>query len=209
MSSRIIGGVITATGAGAIGIAAENIDVVVDHVDEITATVPINIAAATTVTVIGSQFDQTAVVNAGTLEYLYGDRGAWNALDYSIRHTNDIDDSVTAIHHTLGTGANQAAPGNHVHDHDDLTDVTANQHHNQVHILGTGGDHSDAPANQADGFIKRNAANAAWEEVPYGIIANTVAEGDHTHGFEVLMADGVTPPDPLTTEDETDWLYEG
>lgn len=26
---------------------------------------------------------------------------------------------------------------------------------------------------------------------------------------EVLMADGITPPDPLTTDDETDWLYEG
>lgn len=26
---------------------------------------------------------------------------------------------------------------------------------------------------------------------------------------EVLMADGITPPDPLTTEDQTDWLYEG
>ena len=26
---------------------------------------------------------------------------------------------------------------------------------------------------------------------------------------QVLMADGITPPDPLTTEDETDWLYEG
>jgi hypothetical protein len=26
---------------------------------------------------------------------------------------------------------------------------------------------------------------------------------------EVLMADGVTPPDPLTLEDQTDWLYEG
>lgn len=25
---------------------------------------------------------------------------------------------------------------------------------------------------------------------------------------EVIMADGVTPPDPLLTEDETDWLYE-
>lgn len=25
----------------------------------------------------------------------------------------------------------------------------------------------------------------------------------------VLMADGITPPDPLTLEDETDWLYEG
>lgn len=51
-----------------------------------------------------------------------------------------------------------------------------------AHILGTGGPHSDAPANQADGFLKRNAANGAWEEVPYGTTSNTVAEGDHTHG---------------------------
>lgn len=28
-------------------------------------------------------------------------------------------------------------------------------------------------------------------------------------GNEVLVADGVTPPEPLTLEDETDWLYEG
>jgi hypothetical protein len=34
--------------------------------------------------------------------------------------------------------------------------------------------------------------------------------GIHTHRSEVLMQDGVTsPPVPLETEDETDWLYEG
>jgi hypothetical protein len=26
---------------------------------------------------------------------------------------------------------------------------------------------------------------------------------------EVIMVDGITPPDPVLTEDETDWVYEG
>jgi hypothetical protein len=30
-----------------------------------------------------------------------------------------------------------------------------------------------------------------------------------TSGGEVVMADGMTPPDPMQTEDETDWLYAG
>lgn len=34
------------------------------------------------------------------------------------------------------------------------------------------------PATVADGFLKRNAANAGWEEVTYGSGANTVCEGD-------------------------------
>lgn len=36
----------------------------------------------------------------------------------------------------------------------------------------------------------------------------TAASSNLTAG-QVLMADGITPPDPLLTEDETDWLYEG
>lgn len=40
------------------------------------------------------------------------------------------------------------------------------------------GDLTDFPANQADGFLKRNAGNAAWEEVPYGTAANTVCQGN-------------------------------
>ena len=33
----------------------------------------------------------------------------------------DTDTSTTALHHTLGTGANQAAAGNHIHDYSQLT----------------------------------------------------------------------------------------
>lgn len=66
---------------------------------------------------------------AGTVEPLASDRAAWDALGYAARHTNDADDSATAIHHTLGTGADQAAAGNHTHSApslalDDLSDVT-------------------------------------------------------------------------------------
>lgn len=38
----------------------------------------------------------------------------WDADDYPTLHTNDAD-TATGIHHTLGTGANQAAAGNHNH----------------------------------------------------------------------------------------------
>jgi hypothetical protein len=40
----------------------------------------------------------------------------------------------------------------------------------------------------ADGFIKRNAANNAWEEVAYGSVANTVCEGD-----DARLSDARTP----------------
>jgi len=53
-----------------------------------------------------------------------GDRSAWDAKNYPLRHTNDIN---TGIHHTLGTGSGQAAPGDHVHDptEDALTNLFA------------------------------------------------------------------------------------
>lgn len=38
-----------------------------------------------------------------------------NAKDYPDLHANDID-TADGIHHTLGTGANQAAPGDHTHE---------------------------------------------------------------------------------------------
>lgn len=43
----------------------------------------------------------------------------------------DTDSAPTALHHTLGTGANQAAPGNHSHpaaDHGTLTGLTDDDH---------------------------------------------------------------------------------
>lgn len=57
----------------------------------------------------------TTLVNNGTLQPLAGDRAVFDAIGYAARHTNDADDSATAIHHTLGTGADQAAAGDHAH----------------------------------------------------------------------------------------------
>jgi hypothetical protein len=45
---------------------------------------------------------------------LPGDRAAYDALNYPNLHTNDTD-TEDGIHHTLGTGETQAAPGNHTH----------------------------------------------------------------------------------------------
>jgi len=39
-------------------------------------------------------------------------------------------------------------------------------------------DVTDLPANVADGFLKRNAGNSAWEEVAYGTAANTACQGN-------------------------------
>jgi hypothetical protein len=51
---------------------------------------------------------------------LPGDLSTWDALAYQAQHANDIDDAA-GIHHTLGTGAGQAAEGDHVHDAADVT----------------------------------------------------------------------------------------
>jgi hypothetical protein len=48
-------------------------------------------------------------------ESMPGDRAAFDAQQYSEFHANDIDTSL-GIHHTLGEGEYQAAPGNHSHD---------------------------------------------------------------------------------------------
>jgi|WetSurSiteA1Bulk_404760.scaffolds.fasta_scaffold00043_27 hypothetical protein len=56
---------------------------------------------------------------------LRGDRSAWDAANYQSLHANDIDTSASAIHHTLGEGAFQAASGSHVHDLTDLSSGSA------------------------------------------------------------------------------------
>lgn len=165
----------------------------------------IEVSAGVTAYVLDDQ--GTTYSGAGTVEPLASDRAAWDALLYPELHTDDVDDSTTSIHHTLGTGPHQASPGDHAHSHAALTSVTANQHHNQAHVLGAGGDHSDAPSNIAHGFVKRNAANAAWEEVAYGTSANTVAEGNHAHSFggHTIKDEGVA----LTTRINLDFVGSG
>ena len=82
------------------------------------------------------------------MEFIPSGWALTDALLYPALHTNDTDATTSAIHHTLGTGADQAAAGNHTH------------------------------------------------------VTTTIGE--------LLMQDGVSsPPVPLTTEDGTDWLYQG
>lgn len=77
------------------------------------ATTTIDVNAGGVAYVLGDEGNTTS--GAGSVEPLASDRAAWDALNYAARHTNDADDSATSIHHTLGTGADQAAAGNHSH----------------------------------------------------------------------------------------------
>ena len=53
-------------------------------------------------------------------------------------------------------------------------------------VAGLGGD--SLPSNQSNGFLKRNSANDAWEEVPYGTGSNNPCVGDDSR-----LSDDRTP----------------
>lgn len=79
--------------------------------------------------------------------------------DAADTHNNaDTDSAPSAIHHTLGVGANQAAAGNHLH-----TGVYSPFGHDH--------DGTYEPV-----FTKNSAFNKN-----FGVLAGTVAEGNHTH----------------------------
>ena len=62
---------------------------------------------------------------------------------------------------------------------------------------------------QVRGNNLSNAANSYTTLLDQVNCVNITTDttGVITLSSEVLMADGITPPDPLTTDDETDWLY--
>ena len=61
-------------------------------------------------------------------------------------------------------------------------------------IEGLGGD--PLPADAANGFLKRNSANDAWEEAAYGSSANTVCEGNDSR-----LSDARTPISHATSHE--------
>lgn len=98
-----------ASGTGAIGLnAVIDTDVVGSIFDE---TVGLVAGAGATINAQGCEF----AASSGTINPPQGDRAVWDAAAYAARHTNDADTATTSIHHTLGTGADQAAAGNHSH----------------------------------------------------------------------------------------------
>lgn len=95
---------------GTIGLEVSGKAALVDN--QIEASTQVLVNASSVAYVLNDE--GTTYSGAGTVEPIAGDRSAWDALDYAARHTNDAD-NVAGIHHTLGTGATQAAPGNHTH----------------------------------------------------------------------------------------------
>ncbi len=98
------------TAAVAIGVAGD-MDL---YFNVCAATTDIAVGNGATANVYGNKFATSFEIESGIINPLAGDRAALDALNFQDLHANDIDESA-GIHHTLGTGADQAAPGDHTH----------------------------------------------------------------------------------------------
>jgi len=104
---------------------------------------------------------------------LPGDRAAWDAKNYPLVHTNDID-TLDGIHHTLGTDATQAAPGNHVHDEryytesetDTLLNGKSDTTHTHSHFTDTANPHSVTKDQVGLGDVANLKCNLAATAAP-------------------------------------------
>lgn len=233
----IIGGRLTASGTGAIGIYCSG-DTTIAHVDSITATTSISVVSGATALVIGNQFDPTATAGAGTVEYQYGDRAVWDALNYQAKHANDIDNAagihwtkaeLDSIYLAIGAAAGGDLTGtypnptiaNDAVTYAKMQNVSATQRVLGRNTAGAG-DTEEVTASQVLDWIGSTRGSilyrgaSGWAILAPGtvdyVLTSNGAGADPSYQLgsrEVLMADGVTPPDPLTTEAEDDWLYEG
>lgn len=108
--------ILTATGteSSAVRVGANGTAIIVDNIlhGEVQ---DITVSNSGVAEVEGNVLETWTLGLSATVVPYYGDRSAFDALNYKVRHANDIDSAVTSIHHTLGTGAAQAAAGNHTH----------------------------------------------------------------------------------------------
>jgi len=113
-----------------------------------------------------------------------GDRGAWDAKNYPLRHTNDINNG---IHHTLGADPGQAAPGDHSHYLDGLLDV-------------------NAPAPDPDDVLMWDDVAGEWISTPApgGVTSDHDHSGDPGDGGQFdadhLLSTGADDGDVLTSD---------
>ena len=92
-----------------------------------------------------------------------------------------------------GDGTGGDPPPAHVHDHDALTNVTPNQHHNQAHLLW-GSDHSDTDS----GTAITNLQIIRYDGVQFVSDRRT-----KVHGGGVLPANNVSLPGDIWFNNQT------
>lgn len=84
--------------------------------------------------------------------------------------------------------------------------------HNLQRIVGLRGTEAQVEAYSAS--LHELAIAYATDTDAFGLLVNGIwkwfgSGGAGSGAGELIIADGITPPEPLTTEDETDFLYEG
>jgi hypothetical protein len=92
--------------------------------------------------------------------------------------TPDTDAGISSLHHTIGSGANQAAAGNHGHSYEASGAVSTHEGAADPHT-GYQRESEKAATNgyaSLDGSTKIPIA-----QVPTGTSSSTVSLGDHTH----------------------------
>lgn len=92
--------------------------------------------------------------------------------------TPDTDAAATSLHHTLGTGATQAAAGNHTHS------GYANSTHTHTEYAGSTHTHTEYSTTGHTHTASNVTGTFGVDQIPTGTTATTVALGNHTHtGF--------------------------
>lgn len=113
--------------------------------------------------------------------------------------TPDTDSATTALHHTIGTGANQAAAGNHTHAQSeshgsaDTDSATTSLHH----TIGTGANQAAAGNHNHSGTYEPANANIQSHVMavtgnPHGVTKSDVGLGSVSNDAQLKIASNLS-----------------
>ena len=140
----------------------------------------------------GDPADIAAGTDGHVLRRASGSLGFGTIPQASSHDSADTDSSPTALHHTLGTGANQAAAGNHTHTqlHNRSHSVTSTSDHTagnwKVFYSNGSGEVVELALGSSGQFLQSNGASSA----PTFVTPGTLSDGDK--GDITVSASGAT-----------------
>lgn len=111
-----------------------------------------------------------------------------------------------------GTGGTQVALGNHGHTHAATTGQTANDHHNQAHVLASGtalgGDHTISGAAAGEVLRALSGTTAAFDQLAHADLGSVTSDQHHAQLHAAAHASGagdaIKLDDLASPDDNTD-----